>query len=131
ALREPTAPQIPAQALLPVQEEGTRPSRALPYELHVTTRVRPGPERPQVELTFGNTGTAGAVFHVYDRKHLDRAPRRFTVEPAKPLATKWEVADAAGDYDLWLIAPNGFHRHVTGRAAVHAVAPEVDVAYVG
>jgi len=129
ALPGTTTPPTPALPALPVQEMCARPSRALPYELHVQARVQP--HAAQLELRFANTGTAGAVFHVYDRKHLDRAPRRFTVEPAKHLVDQWELADDAGDYDLWLIAPNGFHRHVTGRAAVHAVAPEVDVAYVG
>jgi phospholipase C len=130
ALRDTTAPQTPALAMLPVQEEGTRPSRALPYELHVTARVRPGPERPQIELTFGNTGTAGAVFHVHDRKHLDRVPRRFTVEPDRRLSDVWQLDGDGGDYDLWVLGPAGFHRHLTGRAAAHAAAPEVDVAYV-
>jgi phospholipase C len=70
------------------------------------------------------------VFHVYDRKHLDRAPRRFTVEADRHLTDVWELGGDAGDYDLWLIAPNGFHRHFTGRAAPHAAAPEVELAYV-
>jgi phospholipase C len=128
ALPGTTTPPTPALPALPVQEVCARPSRALPYELHVSSRVRHHPA--QLELGFASTGTAGAVFHVYDRKHLDRAPRRFTVEPAKHLVGRWELGDDAGDYDLWLIAPNGFHRHLTGRAVAHAADPEVDIAYV-
>ena len=131
ALPDTTTPPTPAIPVLPVQEESARPSRALPYELHVTARVRPGLDQPpQIELTFGNTGTAGAVFHVYDRLHLDRVPRRYTVEPDRQLTDAWQLAGDGGRYDLWPIAPGGFHRHITGRAAPHAAAPEVDAAYV-
>ena len=128
ALPDTTTPATPALPVLPEQEESPRPSRALPYVLHVTATVRP--QSAEIELGFANAGTAGAVFHVYDRKHLDRVPRRFTVEPGKRLSEVWQLAADAGDYDLWIIAPGGFHRHVTGRAALHPAAPEVDVAYV-
>jgi phospholipase C len=69
------------------------------------------------------------VFHVYDRKHLDRVPRRFTVEPDRRLIDAWQLG-GDGEYDLWVLAPGGFHRHLTGRAAPSAAGPEVDVAYV-
>jgi len=130
ALPGTTTPPTPALPALPAQEESARPSRALPYELHATARVRAEPGQPaRIELRFVSTGTAGAVFHVYDRKHLDRAPRRFTVEAGKQLTDSWDLAADGGDYDLWLIAPNGFHRHVTGRAG-GAADPEVELAYV-
>jgi phospholipase C len=127
ALPGTTTPPTPALPQLPLQEESPRPSRALPYELHVTAAVRP--HAGQIELRFDNTGAAGAVFHVYDRKHLDRMPRRFTVEAGKHLTGVWELAADAGEYDLWLIAPGGFHRHFTGRATARAAAPEVEIAY--
>jgi phospholipase C len=128
ALPGTTTPPTPSLPELPVQEICARPSRALPYELHVTATVQRQPAH--IELGFANTGTAGAVFHVYDRTHLDRIPRRFTVEPARQLVGRWELGDDAGNYDLWLFAPNGFHRHLTGRAGEHPADPEVDVAYV-
>jgi hypothetical protein len=78
----------------------------------------------------GTNDPPGAVFHVYDRRHLDRAPRRFTVEPGKHLTVAWDLADDAGEYDLWPIAPGGFHRHLTGSAAARAAAPEVEVAHL-
>ena len=56
------------------QATGTRPSRALPYELHVSARE--DATNRALRLIFSNTGTAAAVFHVYDRLHLDRVPRR-------------------------------------------------------
>jgi hypothetical protein len=109
--------RLDTRASFAMKEDRTRRSRALPCALHVTARVRSAAERPEIELAFGNTGTAGAVFHVYDRKHLDRVPRRFTVEPDRSLTDVWQLGGDGGSYDLWLLGPAGFHRHVTGRVA--------------
>jgi len=75
-------------------------------------------------LNFENLGEAGAVFHVYDRLALDQIPRRYTVEPGKQLQGRWNTAAA---YDLWILGPNGFHRHIVGdvRGAVTAGWPEM------
>lgn len=114
-LGETTLPTAQAAATPPVQQPGTRPSRALPYELHVREQVGAG----SIELRFANTGKAAAVFHVYDKNRLDQVPRRYTVEPGKELAGSWP---APGAYDLWVLGPNGFHRHVAGRCGSTAVA---------
>jgi phospholipase C len=43
------------------------------------------------------------------------------------------VADNAGKYDLWVLGPNGFHRHFTGDLnalrAAGAAQPEIRVGY--
>jgi phospholipase C len=113
ALSAHQTPPTPLPAL-PQQERGVRRARALPYEVQVHARVQPGSQR--ITLAFENTGRAGAVFHVYDRKHLERVPRRYTVEPRKGLSGHWELRDDGGAYDLWVLGPNGFHRHFTGVA---------------
>lgn len=64
-------------------------------------------------LTFRNEGSVGAVFHVYDRLRLDRTPRRYTIGVGDTLDGDWEP----GAYDLWVLGPNGFHRHLTGDTA--------------
>ncbi len=124
----PANPQLPAQAI------GTRPSRALPYELATTCEVRPGAASlaaTVVALTFSNTGRQAAVFHVYDRNSLAALPRRYVVEAGKSLADIWTPA-LGGAYDLWVLGPNGYHRHFTGSALRAAAAgqprPEVQVA---
>jgi phospholipase C len=71
-----------------------------------------------LKLAFVNQGRSGAVFHVYDRRNLGAAPRRYTVEAGKTLADGFG-ADA---YDLWILGPNGFHRHLVGEAAVTTLA---------
>ncbi|MGS0894331.1 phosphocholine-specific phospholipase C [Burkholderia stagnalis] len=122
-------PSVSAQQM-PAQPAGTRPSRALPYELH--TSANADVSGGLLWLTFSNTGTAGAVFHVYDKLHLDRAPRRYTVEAGKQLSDSWSVvADDAGNYDLWVLGPNGFLREFQGNVAKAASGPvpEIRVCY--
>ena len=122
----------PANPALPVQATGTRPSRALPYELH--TSARSNVVQGTVKLIFANSGEAGAVFHVYDKLHLDRLPRRYMVEPRERLDDDWAaMADDGGRYDLWVLGPNGFHRHFKGDLnrlrARDAAEPEIRVGY--
>jgi phospholipase C len=108
-LPSPVPPTTP-QPLF--QEPGVRYSRALPYALGIQATVDGS---GSINLTFSNTGDQGAVLHVYDRKHLDRIPRRYTVESGKSLADAWNaLAQDAGDYDLWVLGPNNFHRSFVG-----------------
>ena len=149
-------PQIvpPTGRGFPSQATGVRPSRALPYALNVTAEA--SDDEGTVTLTFTNTGLAAAVFHVYDKLSLDEMPatqqssdpatalqtvrdqtpmpHRYAVEPGKTLTDVWNAgADNGGRYDLWVLGPNGFHRHFTGDlnalGAKHAPAPEVRVTY--
>ena len=111
-------PSPPSAAEAFFQEPGLRRSRALPYELHVDARCEP--QEPAIALTFRNTGSAGAVFHVYDRLHLDRIPRRYTVEACKALTDRWLLTETQGRYDLWVLGPNGFVREFRGRSVPEA-----------
>ncbi|SFU97012.1 phosphocholine-specific phospholipase C [Pseudoduganella namucuonensis] len=104
---------VPAESgqRAPRQPQGERPSRALPYRLEVASDVMDA----AVSLRFLNTGAAGAVFHVYDKLHLERFPRRYTVEAGKSLSDVWTpVPRDQGKYDLWVLGPNGFHRQLQG-----------------
>ncbi|MBN3853556.1 phospholipase C, phosphocholine-specific [Paraburkholderia sp. Ac-20340] len=109
----PVPPPAVADQSMPRQARLARPSRALPYQLHVHAGV--DGRRREVRLVFVNEGSAGAVFHVYDQLHLERMPRRYTVEAGKQLADEWtpESADD-GRFDLWVLGPNGFHRGFIG-----------------
>jgi phospholipase C len=109
ALPRQVRPDAPAQVETVWQEPGTRRSRPLPYRLVMTDAV----DAAGVQLRFDAGGGAGAVFHVYDRLALDAPPRRYTVAGEHGLTGHWAY-DAAGRYDLWVLGPNGFHRHVAG-----------------
>ncbi len=125
-LPRPTAP-AEAQALF--QERGFRSSRALPYELHTTASI----SGSVVSLNFTNSGTQGAVFHVYDQLHLGQIPRRYTVEAGKSLTDVWSTSVGGGSYDLMVYAPNGFVRHFAGNAidwSEGSFRPEILIDYV-
>ncbi|MCW1383694.1 phospholipase C, phosphocholine-specific [Novosphingobium sp. KCTC 2891] len=116
------SPDAPAIADRAAQEWAIRPSRSLPYRLDVTGSA--GEDAIALHFHAGEHdghGT-GAVFHVYDRLALDRAPRRYTVTPGQSLTGDWPFHDGA--YDLWVLGPNGFHRHFAGNAG--EVAPRLD-----
>jgi phospholipase C len=123
ALASTKTPATPTSVIAPVQNAGVRPARALPYELQAQASVN----TTGVTLRFENQGSAGVVFHVYNRLALDQPPRRYTVEAGKQLEGSWLLAAGAA-YDLWVLAPNGWHRHFTGnlpRAGLSAARPEV------
>ena len=110
SLPKATAPDVP-QPLY--QESGVRYSRGLPYSLHVNATMQKN--RP-ITLEFVNLGTQGAVFHVYDKRHLDQIPRRYTVEASRRLEDNhWDpyLVDR-GEYDLEIHGPNGFFRALKG-----------------
>lgn len=100
-------PYPPARPVVPRQEPGVRPSRALPYELHADAAFDAA--AGTLTFTFRNTGRTGAVFHVYDRHHLDRVPRRYTVEAGKSLSDSWPAREGC---DLEVHGPNGYFRRV-------------------
>ncbi|MBV8654085.1 MAG: DUF756 domain-containing protein, partial [Alphaproteobacteria bacterium] len=127
----------PATQSLPVQETGLVLSRALPYALNTTASTNAA---GVVTLNFINTGTRGAVFHVYDQLNLNRIPRRYTVEAGKTLSDNFwntmaanHVGAALGTYNLWVYGPNGFVRtfqgKVTQQSSLDLTHPEIDVAY--
>jgi phospholipase C len=127
ALGRTVTPAVSLLPVLPIQDRGVRPSRALLYELHVTSTVDVGANR--IQLVFENTGAFGAVFQVYNRNHLTDIPRRYTVAAGKSLSDGWDLGGEGGAYDLWVLGPNGFHRHFTGSATVLSVMPDVQVGY--
>jgi phospholipase C len=108
ALPGQTTPPIPPLPLVPTQATGPRPSRALPYAPKVGETGRDG----ALSLDLAADGAAAVVLHAYDRLRLDAPPRRYTVQPGKSLSDAWPT----GAYDVWLLGPNGFHRHLAGGA---------------
>ncbi len=115
ALPGRTVPELPAGLEAATQEPGVRPARALPYR----PQVGMDREGNAVRLDMRCEGAA-AVLHVYDRLDLEAIPRRYTVVPGTVLKDTWQV-DAEQGYDLWLLGPNGFHRHFRGEANAEPV----------
>jgi phospholipase C len=115
----------PATMVPLFQEKGTKFSRALPYELHTHCKLDKATNK--LNLEFKNTGKAGAVFHVYDLKHLDRIPKRYTVESGKLLSDDLDLSTDAGLYDLEVYGPNGYFRHFRGD--INKPEPEITISY--
>ncbi|TCP67016.1 phospholipase C, phosphocholine-specific [Sphingomonas sp. PP-CE-1G-424] len=123
ALKGQPDPRAPAAGARAPQEPGIRPSRALPYDLNVTvTQIGAA----GITLDLACRG-APAVVHVYDRHRLDRIPRRYTLAAGDRIAATWPLDDE-GRYDLWLLGPNGFHRHFAGQKTAKAVSWRLDPA---
>jgi phospholipase C len=109
---------------VPVQEKGIRPARALPYALDVRASV--STLYNTVTLTFINTGTAAAVFHVRSTNPADTA-RYYTVEPGKTLSDAWNIVDSS--YNLSVYGPNGFVRYFAGSSGSSAAILGVSSSY--
>jgi len=118
-------PTPPTNQALPEQEPGTRPARALPYELHVEGAVNAAQEA--VEITFRNAGKAGAAFQVRFGDGVT-APRTYTVAAGDETADSFGAV-AATSYDLSVYGPNGFLRTFAGGLAPGSANLRVSAGY--
>lgn len=107
-LDKPATPPMPVTVTPPVQASSAQRARALPHGCDVALTAGGA-----AKLGFINRGSSGAVFHVYDPKHPDAAPRRYRVEALNALTGAWP----AGAYDLFVVGTKGFHRRCRGEAA--------------
>ena len=97
----------------PHHPDSIRHACPLPYALEAVGRITADGEH--YRLTLRNSGSAGAVLHVYDRHALTQPPRRYTVGAGARLDDGWRLG-SGGAYDLWLLGPDGFHRQYRGDA---------------
>jgi phospholipase C len=115
-------PTVPIDQAMPAQEHGTRPARALPYELQVDGSV--DPLQTKLQLSFRNTGSAAAVFHARAADGLT-GPWSYTVGAGDSLD---DTFTAAGAYDISVYGPNGFLRRFAGRG-IESAALTVQTVY--
>jgi phospholipase C len=116
-------PPVPANQSLPDQEPGTRPARALPYELHVEGEASQGVLR----LVFRNTGKAGAVFQVRSG-NVQSGPWTYTVGAGDETSDTFGTRGASS-YDLAVSGPNGFLRTFAGGLAANSANLTVRAIY--
>jgi phospholipase C len=104
------APPAPGQQTVPVQDEGSAPARALPYQALADLELSGG----QLVAHLSNHGTAALQLSVYAHHALSEDAQRFDLN-AGGSATTSVAADAlTGAYDVWIHGPNGFVRHASG-----------------
>jgi len=118
-------PTPPANQALPQQEPGTRPARALPYELHVhgVTNNSQG----TVSIHFRNSGDAAGVFHVRSANGQGGA-WTYTVGASDDTSDTFGSSGATS-YDLAVFGPNGFLRTFAGGLAASSADLKVHASY--
>jgi phospholipase C len=107
------SPAPPDDQTLPTQEPGTRPARALPYELNLEGQIHFAENR--LRVVFHNTGKATAVFQVRSGD-TQNGPWSYTVSPRAEAFTNWYFA-ATQQYDFSVYGPNGFFRTFKGKTS--------------
>src|SRR5262249_38961496 len=117
-------PPVPTNQTMPKQEPGTRPARALPYELRVDGEAHES--QGSFELHFRNTGTAAAVFQV---RFADgqTTPRTYTVGAGHE--TSDTVPASGRAYDLSVHGPNGFLRSFAGSLVTRSANLSIKTIY--
>jgi len=114
--------------VLPNQEKGTRPSRALPYTLYINGTV--AIITKTIKLTFSNEGLAGAHFNVYDLLIPTNLPKKYTVSSKKSISDLFTFS--SGKYNLSVYGPNGFVRQFADDITsinTLSVSPQVSMLY--
>jgi len=118
----------PAALAPPPQEPGSRPARALPYDLQAHGRVHA--DGTAMEIVFDNRGARGACFHVRAQIPGASGPWSYTVGAGAQLSGRWDPVADGGSYDLQVYGPDGFYRAYRGTLAVpEAAACSVELAY--
>lgn len=117
-------PTPPPNQALPQQEPGTRPARALPYELHVDGEVNAS----GVQLFLRNTGKAAAVFQVRSGDG-QAGPWTYTVGARDEASDN--LAATGASYDLSVSGPNGFLRTFLGSLGADSAKLIVKTSYDG
>ena len=120
--------QVPLPQRMPTQEPGTRPARALPYDLRVNEDETY--DTTVFQLSLDNKGKAGAWLYVYDRTAPAAAPRttsrrserRIQAAPSISLSFEdhWPLVDDG--YHLVAHGPNGSVQEFEGRTVGALVA---------
>ncbi len=100
---------------LPSQEKGSRPARALPYDLEVTGQVRDG----AFVLGVANRGAVGAALTAYAPDSA--GPWYYTVEAGQAISDQLPLGER---YDYEVHGPNGFLRKFQDAAPYTAIATE-------
>jgi phospholipase C len=108
------ATAFPRDASIPLQEIGTRPARALPYQLDaILLRDNGGLRIRMSNDALERGGKPWAQFAIHTHDGRDDAPRRYDVAPGEWIEDEFRVG-SDGAYDISVYGPGGFVRHFAG-----------------
>jgi phospholipase C len=119
-----TTPDVPNPQTLPIQEQGVRRSRPLPY--HVNAFSHADCLTGTIYVKLLNTGVASAHFFIYANAYRADGPWQFDVPPGVRLTNYFSIPPAAaGAYDFTCYGPHGFHRRFAGNINTNCGQPDV------
>ncbi|MCX4819549.1 phospholipase C, phosphocholine-specific [Streptomyces sp. NBC_01142] len=101
-------PVPPAVQHMPVQEQGTRPARPLPYQPDAQGRI----EGDAFTVALSNSGRASAHFALYPYAGEFPVPQHKDVRGK----AQWSVPLTGDAYRFTITGPNGFRREFAGSA---------------
>ncbi|MFJ4675219.1 phosphocholine-specific phospholipase C [Kitasatospora sp. NPDC088783] len=123
----------PVDNRLPVQEAGTRPARALPYQpvANLDHLEFGSGGVTKVWIAMANQGTASSHFAAYANAYRSGGPWQYTVDPAGSTSDFFNCGTGygAGKYDLTVVGPNRFLRRFTGDATAAGKNAAVTATY--
>ncbi|MFK0194798.1 phosphocholine-specific phospholipase C [Kitasatospora sp. NPDC090308] len=123
----------PVDNRLPVQEPGTRPARALPYQpvANLDHLEFGSGGVTKVWIAMANQGTASSHFAAYANAYRSGGPWQYTVDPAGSTSDFFNCGTGygAGKYDLTVVGPNRFLRRFTGDATAAGKNAAVTATY--
>lgn len=112
-------PSPPEQQRMPLQESGTRPARALPYQADADVVLVPGTK--VLSIRMRNSGTESAHLALFPYAGEFELPRHFDV-----LGERTDTVVVPGEhYDLTMLGPNGFRREFAGSVSGAGAAVQV------
>ena len=122
------APKAPTTPSMPIQESGTRPARAIPYQPNATSRVEKSTGR--FWITMSNIGNESVHHSIYPNNYRSDGPWQYDVKNGSPVSDYFSVQTyGAGKYDLSVYGPNGFLRRFIGDINAAGAAVEVTSSY--
>jgi phospholipase C len=106
-----------ASGLLPLQEKGTKPACALPYELYVDGKLKDKNFEVifQAKNNVFGTKALGSPFTVHANNYNNHRVRNYAVVAGDQLNDSWQLTDFNNSkYHLEVYGPNGFYRSFKG-----------------
>ncbi|MGW0122102.1 phosphocholine-specific phospholipase C [Streptomyces sp. NPDC003327] len=126
----------PQNNALPAQEPGTRPARALPYQVNGNLDRFEFGSSGKILAWFSMTNQGAeakraAHFSIHPHQHRDTAAWQYTVDPGGTATDYFNIGlgSGSGKYDISMMGPNRFLRRFTGDASKAGKAVEVTARY--
>ena len=120
-------PPLPGQQIVPVQDAGSAPARALPYQPLADLEISGG----QLVAHMSNHGSVTLELALYAHHSLSDAAQRFDLNPGGSATATVAPDPLTGAYDVEIHGPNGFLRHATGSLLTPEVGIEAELHLAG